>query len=950
MDNFETNSKWKGELEVIFLEIYKKLYITILLFLNLFLFGIFIQSFYSNFFQIFHLTYFLPLAIFLDSILIYAILRLKTKKFENFFYLLIILFYDGLVLYALISAYLHKDNELYSRSLYYELCFSLMYINIKFDHSRGNLVFLGIYKAVLLFIFLFFYDYKSLKESMLIIDVFMISMCIGMIIANLFTNKKLFNNLELLDQKNNSLNNKFKNIFNAIKSPLISINIKKQEIHFNLAFKKFIKENSNLDNEIEEYLFENVSENIEINNEYINSLKEKVSDEELCFLEKIGKDKAITSFKNRLLILNRIFCDYVLENDLKQESKENLNIFNLMRYGRKFKDEEYFEYLGEYKIISPHEKFFEVSWRKTIYSQNEEVIDIMLNEITLVKEIQFTKADTIYKKIYLAKIAHEFKTPISSLIYSVKDLVNGLPKNINCHGQDISHKINFIEGQANFLSILIHDINDYCKDIKDFDINIESVKIRDSVNFCFEILNSLVKKDTYKKNNVMTYLNISKNVPIFINTDERRLKQLLVNMLSNSVKFTNFGHICLNVEYIPKIIENEYSELKFTIEDTGIGINKEDQMLLFQDYSNLNKEYFKMNKDGTGLGLSICKKIIQKLGNNINCLCENSLTQFSFNLFDFISNKQNNVVLSQNISLKSEIDEDTIILYKPQVENKEIKINISKDNNKQEELMKKLSSKISSININIEDSTSGVQRVDLWKSKTNQVIPLKNNEDAYHGLYLMNDLNESEINFIKSKTNRVKMNVDLISFKNNKEDHVNNSYIEKELINSIQKTNNIIKKNFLIFCKPLIDYSNYMANNIKDLELILIVDDESINSKSLSNLITKYHVEKGISNRKIIILNDGIEALNLIYFDTIFNMKIKTIICDLNMNFMNGDNLFKNLNQINKNAFKRIKFIMYTNTDLSYVNQIVCGLKYYLRKPCTNIDIEKLFSNLNDLN
>ena len=101
-------------------------------------------------------------------------------------------------------------------------------------------------------------------------------------------------------------------------------------------------------------------------------------------------------------------------------------------------------------------------------------------------------------------------------------------------------------------------------------------------------------------------------------------------------------------------------------------------------------------------------------------------------------------------------------------------------------------------------------------------------------------------------------------------------------------------------------------------------------------------------NKKIIILNDGIEALNLIYYDTLFYMKISMIICDWNMKFMNGDFLFKVMNLINNNAFQMIKFVMYTNTDIKTVMENVKRLKFYLKKPCNKKDIEKLYDNIKE--
>ena len=90
----------------------------------------------------------------------------------------------------------------------------------------------------------------------------------------------------------------------------------------------------------------------------------------------------------------------------------------------------------------------------------------------------------------------------------------------------------------------------------------------------------------------------------------------------------------------------------------------------------------------------------------------------------------------------------------------------------------------------------------------------------------------------------------------------------------------------------------------------------------------------------IIIINDGLEALNLIYYDALFNRKISTVMSDLNMKFMNGDLLFEVINKVT--AFRMIEFVLFTNTDFITSMIKVKGLKYYLNKACINIEIEKL--------
>ena len=78
------------------------------------------------------------------------------------------------------------------------------------------------------------------------------------------------------------------------------------------------------------------------------------------------------------------------------------------------------------------------------------------------------------------------------------------------------------------------------------------------------------------------------------------------------------------------------------------------------------------------------------------------------------------------------------------------------------------------------------------------------------------------------------------------------------------------KMNFLKFNKPLINYSNFITQDIENLEFVILVDDDIINVKTLSNVLKNYYKSKNIDNIRIISLHDGIEALNLLYFDILF--------------------------------------------------------------------------------
>ena len=105
-------------------------------------------------------------------------------------------------------------------------------------------------------------------------------------------------------------------------------------------------------------------------------------------------------------------------------------------------------------------------------------------------------------------------------------------------------------------------------------------------------------------------MNIDQNIPDLIETDGKRYRQVLFNLLGNAIKFTFKGNIDVNTYFINNYLATE-------IKDTGIGIKEEDQSKLFKFFGKIDHSS-NINKGGMGLGLTISKMIVQELGGEIN--------------------------------------------------------------------------------------------------------------------------------------------------------------------------------------------------------------------------------------------------------------------------------------------------------------------------------------------
>ena len=210
------------------------------------------------------------------------------------------------------------------------------------------------------------------------------------------------------------------------------------------------------------------------------------------------------------------------------------------------------------------------------------------------------------KSDFLANMSHEIRTPMNAICGMVELLIqNGAATGSN------GEYINTIKIASNSLLGIINDILDFSKieagKIETIDIN---YNFSSSVNDVINIINTKINHEK-----VAFYVNLNPSIPTLLFGDEIRVKQIMLNLLTNAAKFTNEGFVSLNVDY--EIIDSAQIKLTMVVNDSGIGIKPEHLDAIFEEFQQVDTRRNR-NIQGTGLGLAITKRLCELMDGEIS--------------------------------------------------------------------------------------------------------------------------------------------------------------------------------------------------------------------------------------------------------------------------------------------------------------------------------------------
>jgi PAS domain S-box-containing protein len=229
------------------------------------------------------------------------------------------------------------------------------------------------------------------------------------------------------------------------------------------------------------------------------------------------------------------------------------------------------------------------------------------NELLRRQHIALEQASAL-KSQFLANMSHEFRTPLNAILGYTHMLLHGVSGTVS----DAQRKsLTRIDSNSRHLLALINDILDITRiEAGRMPLNLASFQIQDLID---EVMSEL--EPIIKRSNLVVAAKIQGRLPP-LKSDRQKVKQIVLNLLSNALKFTPLGSVTIRASHDPRT-----KMIAIAVRDTGVGIPPDDQVKVFEDFRQLDSSPAR-GYGGTGLGLSICRRLSQMLGGSIELQSE----------------------------------------------------------------------------------------------------------------------------------------------------------------------------------------------------------------------------------------------------------------------------------------------------------------------------------------
>ena len=585
--------------------------------------------------------------------------------------------------------------------------------------------------------------------------------------------------------------------------------------------------------------------------------------------------------KNPNLIYGKIHSDYITKlMKAEEDSIKNLSIFRT-----------------EVKMINPDGSY---RWSLLVSHPRKEPdgsvlfdgMEFIINdrkklEEKLTKEKDSSERNNRAKSDFLISMSHELRTPMNGIL-GLSELLS-----LTTLNSEQKSLVDDIRTSADNLLLIINDILDISK--------IETGKLTvDTSEFQLEKLTAdildLLAYNANKKNIELIY-SVDNNITTLLNSDTGKIRQILINLLGNAIKFTEKGYVFLEIKRLKE--DNDSFDLEFSIKDTGIGIKKDTISALLLPFDGDENLYTK-GQYGNGLGLTITKNLLDILGTKLNIeskVGEGSRFFFSINIK---KSKKKNQLITYDFKHLS-------VLY---IHNLDLN----------RTLIKKV---LEDAGITVFTAESSLKAFDILKSSFE--IPIILLDMAVH------EFDSIEIaKNIREKCGKEKEILFLTPLNlKDRLDEINNLGVQHFLLKPL-KSNELLKK----IGELSLEFNNTILNEKKETKktskiqkTIFIIEDNYINLNLAIKIIEK------LGDFRIIKANNGIEAIEMYKKEN-----PDLIFLDIQMPVMNGFDAFEEIKAIAKE--KNIlmpKVIALTAYDSEKDKEKCrnCGMDDFVSKPFT---------------
>lgn len=254
------------------------------------------------------------------------------------------------------------------------------------------------------------------------------------------------------------------------------------------------------------------------------------------------------------------------------------------------------------------------------------------------------------KTTFLANMSHEIRTPLASIMGFAEVI-----KENNLNDADRARFLDLIIKNGSSLSRIIDDILDLSK-VESGHLEVENTETAFD-HLLFEVL--ALFRDKAKSKNIYLNLNLSSHVPTRIKSDPTRVRQILINLIGNAIKFTKDGGI--QIDIMSDMISSDQCKFQIQVRDTGIGLSSDQAEKLFRPFTQADNSTTR-KYGGTGLGLALSKRLAQALGGDIRII-KTALGEGSVFAFDFIAEvtpEENRCEMPENSKAQDRVKLDNI--------------------------------------------------------------------------------------------------------------------------------------------------------------------------------------------------------------------------------------------------------------------------------------------------